>query len=522
MPQLPARGLHLIRRDPYRAAGWLIFLIVVVLRWESSVTTHEQIYLLGSQRLVDPQLLAQDFTWATLPPTSWLFDHLVAPLWLVFDEFAIANIGRFCTDLLLAWSIVVLARTMRIPPWSAVAGVALWILWGQTFAYCGSPLEGFQVKSFSYPLMFFSIAWAMRGQMVRAGLAAGLGTAFHIIVGGLGCLALTLALLVQRRSFSYRQVAVFLLSAAPLILPTAIGVVLFHDGGASAPVRAQMDEIYVRFASPHCCDVDWYMTLRSSARAGIVFLIAPLLIFAWPERRQAGLLGSFVCVLILLFGVGVLAQRSGAYGVLKLFPGQLAKTLPGLFAFIFFFAWAATPRRSRPFARWLQGLLILAMLVLIDDRNVTTSLARAPVDFLSELTHPAWGQPREHREICEWIRENTPKDSIFITPMVEEFWPYAQRAQVASMRHPPFDRKLIEWKERLEAQNGFKPFTERGWMIADELQANEGGLTVPELQRLHDLYGATHYLTQVERSDLAEHQLFSAEGSFVYDLEGLF
>ncbi len=505
-----------------RVSAWLLFLVIVVPHWTSSVTLHEQIYLLGPHRVADPQLLARDFTWSTLPPTSWLFDHLLAPLWLVFDEFAIANIGRFGSGLLLTWSLLALARALRIPPLGVVAGVALWILWGQTLAYCGSPLEGFQVKSFSYPLMFFSLAWAMRGQMVRAGLAAGLGTAFHIIVGGLGCLALTLALLVQRKSFTYRQVALFLLGAVPLILPLLIGVALFHDGGASAAERAQMDEIYVRFASPHCCDIDWYMTPGRWARAGIIFLVAPLLIFTWPERRQARLLGWFVCMLILFFGVGVLAQRIEAYGVLKLFPGQLAKALPALFAFIFFFAWVATRRTERPFARWVQGLVLVAVMLLIDDRDVTASLARMPVGFVRELRNERWGQPREHRRISAWIRENTPQDSIFITPMVEEFWPYAQRAQVASMRHPPFDRKLIEWKERLEAQNGFKPFAERGWLIADELETNEAQLTVPQLRRLHELYGATHYLTLAERSDLAEHRLFSTEDFYVYDLKGLF
>ena len=136
--------------------------------WTSQVGRHETLYLLGSRCIADPQFLAVDFTWSHLSPTTFLYDHLLAPLWSVFGEFAIANIGRFAAWLLTAWSLAALARAARIPAWSVVVGFTVWLLWGQTLVTCGSPLEGFQVKSFAYPLVFFSLAFAMRGRIVRA------------------------------------------------------------------------------------------------------------------------------------------------------------------------------------------------------------------------------------------------------------------------------------------------------------------------------------------------------------------
>jgi hypothetical protein len=105
--------------------------------------------------------------------------------------------------------------------------------------------------------------------------------------------------------------------------------------------------------------------------------------------------------------------------------------------------------------------------------------------------------------------------------MIDEFWPYAQRAQVASMRHPPFDERLIEWKERLEAINGFRPYENRGWTIRKELAENLGQLTPGQLVRIREMYGATHYLTDTKRDELSDHLLFEADGYYVYDVTKL-
>ena len=98
---------------------------------------------------------------------------------------------------------------------------------------------------------------------------------------------------------------------------------------------------------------------------------------------------------------------------------------------------------------------------------------------------------------------------------------HAERAQVASMRHPPLDRRIIEWKERLEALNGFQPYRARGFETGKELEAHESRLSIPELIRNRDRYGATHYVTPGVRTDLAEWLLHSDDGYSVYDVTAL-
>jgi hypothetical protein len=110
---------------------------------------------------------------------------------------------------------------------------------------------------------------------------------------------------------------------------------------------------------------------------------------------------------------------------------------------------------------------------------------------------------------------------VFITPLIRDFWPYAERAQVASMRHPPLDRRILEWKQRLEALNGFRPFAHRGFEIEGELAEHEKALTVPQLIQIRDRYGARYYVVRGTRADLASCPVHVAQGYAIYDIARL-
>jgi hypothetical protein len=509
--------------DPYTVTAGLIFLFMLLMCWETRVAFHEQLYLLGSRRVHDPSFLAHDFTWAKLPATTALYDYMLAPLWaLSRDGFLIVVIGRLICWGLLAWSMALFAREIGVRAWALFAGFAVWLVWGQTIAWCGSMLEGFQPKSFSYPLIFFALVLLLRGRMAWAGAAAGLATAFHIIVGGWALLGMTLTLLIRRPQYSLRQIFVFLAAAAPFIVPLVGAVVLFHSSGATAHEKALMDQIYVRFAMPHCCDVDYYMLRQDRwLGAGIVFVLTPLLVFAWPRRREAKFLGTFLVALIGFFMIAVVAQRLSLDTVLKVYPGQLGSAFPALFVFIFIFAWMGSREAIKRFG-WAVWILVLAGGGwLVYKRDVLKKALEAPDTFLGEVWRGDWPRPQEKEELLDWIRDNTPKDAVFVTSTIYGFWPVAERAQIASMRHPPLDRRLIEWQQRLIDLNRGQPFVEKGFRIGKQLEANVDQLSVPELIALREKYGATHYMMKGERPDLAQYFLFAAKKYSVYDLRNL-
>jgi hypothetical protein len=512
------------RLDAYAIAAILIFVAIVVCCWENFVGVHEELYLLGSRRIADPTFLAADFTWSRLSPTRALFDHLVAPLWRLFDGFAIANIGRFVYWSLMAWAIVRLARAARLPAWSAVAGLTLWLLWDQTLGMCGSPFEGFQPKSLAYPLVFLSLAHLVRGETARAGLTAGLATAFHVIIGGWALMAVTLTALIQRGLFTPRQVGVMLLAAAPFVVPLAL-VMIGEGAHVTRADRATMNGIYARFAMPHCCDVFYFFSSRKVplgwARAGVVFALAPIALFRWPERRAARIIGTFTVALIAFFLAGVVARALSFDGLLELYPFQLANALPALFLFLFAPAWLVARGASGAIGIAARFIVLVGTLWLVIDRGVPRALWERPQTFAANVSTAMTVPGDVEDPVFAWIRDHTPRDAVFITPFITEFWPYAQRAQVASMREPPLDRRLIEWRQRLEAMNGFQPFTRRGWDTADELERHERALTIPDLIRIRDRYRATHYMTHGERGDLAAHLIHAESGFCIYELGGL-
>ena len=506
-------------------AALSILLVTILLRWQGHVHAHEAMYFVGPHRVVDPELLARDLSWGRFSPTTFLFDHLLAPLWNPLGDLWIATLGRLLFWGLTGWSLVLVTRAMRVPAWAAVAGYTAWLVFKQTLFTCGQPINGFQPKSLSYPLFYFSLAFAMRGQVIRAGLAAGLATVFHIIVGGWGCLAVFVSMVVSRR-YTRRQLGQFLLATAPLVGPLVIAVGLFNAGG-SAQDQAAMDRIYVTFAAPHCCDMRSFFDSGARSSTFVVFLFAPLLLYLWRARGEERLPAHFVTVLIAIFLLGALGQELHAWWFLKLFPFQLAAALPALFLFIIVLALAAErPRHLAGKAAWVAGIAACAGLFTgskID--GVWEDLVDAPERLTLRDEHPGralhYADREAPLELYQWIRASTPRDAVFVTPHLGEFWVLAERAQVASVRHPPIDKAIIEWEQRLIALNRGQPFRNAGFDIEPELNANQGRLSLVELVQMRERYGATHYLTRHHRIDLAPFLLHSADGYGVYGLAGM-
>ncbi len=516
------RGLF---RDRYSAVGWGIFASIVLVEWRPYVRNHEAMYLLGPRRVADPELLAGDLVWDPLPPTTFLFDHALAPLVSLLSDFEVMVVGRLVAWSLLAWGIAKLARQLRLPGWAVVAGFAFWLLWGQTLASCGSMVEGFQPKSFAYPLIFAALGFALEGRPGRAGVAAGIGTAFHIIVGGWGCLAVFATLLLDRARFSLRDAALFLAGTAPCVGPLVLSVGLFHAGALGGGEQARMDEIYVTFAQPHCVDPTFFMNQSRWWRALAIFPTSLALLLLWPRREVSRSLVFFLAVLIALWGLGALASQAELHGFLKLFPLQLGHSFPALFLFVAAFAVPVVrPRSIALLAVW--GIAVLASIGLALDDDVPEELAALP-GVLAEAWPPEepsrYGRrgAGDRAEVYAWIRENTDPRSQFVTPHLAEFWTYAERPQVASFRHPPLDKALIEWHERLLRLNGGKPFRRRGFDVRVEIDRGVATLTRDDLRELAEQWGATHYLSDRPPKALEDLRLYWANGWGVYGLEGL-
>ncbi len=518
---LRPRLARLLRPDRYSLAGLAVFVLVAISAWREYTRLHEVIYFLGPRRVLEPGFLARDLTWGgALPPTSWLFDHLVALPLAWFGEFGVANLGRVLVWALTAWALTLLTRTLRLPWWSMAIGFGAWLFYGQTQGTCGLPFEGFQVKSLAYPLSWFSLVFALRGQVVRAGCSAGLATAFHVVVGGWACACLFAAMVVNRKLFARGELVRFLLAAAPFIVPLVLAIGLWQFGGDPTADPALRDEIYVTFAMPHCLVPGSFLKGLKPLYLLPVLILAPLLVRAWPHERGSRVLSAYLLATIVLFLAGLAAWEAEAYGFLKLYPFQLAVSMPLLVFFIFCLAHIkVAPAAGRGLrAVWIAALV--ACVCLVDARDVTEAAAAAPVSFAKRVGRLASRGVRRKGDdrLYAWIREATPTDSVFITPMRGEFWAYAERAQVAQFHHPPLDERLVTWRERLGALNRGRPFRRYAFSNRRDFNANLNRLSPPELVTIRDRFGATHYLASVERPELKRHLAFSVDEWHVYAL----
>ena len=136
---------------------------------------------------------------------------------------------------------------------------------------------------------------------------------------------------------------------------------------------------------PSCCDPSYFMTSREWVRAAVVFTITPIVIFAWPDRRPAMIVGAFVASLIVFFAAGVVAWRLELYRLLELYPLQLANALPALFLFMFVLGWIGRGGATHRFGKAVWLLVIAGTIWLMYDGKVAVALVDQPRFFLNEV-----------------------------------------------------------------------------------------------------------------------------------------
>ncbi len=71
---------------------------------------------------------------------------------------------------------------------------------------------------------------------------------------------------------------------------------------------------------------------------------------------------------------------------------------------------------------------------------------------------------RDWLAVCAWIREETPEDSLWLTPRYQQTFPwYALRAEVVNWKNVPQDaEKIVEWSQRMR---DVYRYTKKGGLI---------------------------------------------------------
>jgi len=334
------------------------------------------------------------------------------------------------------------------------------------------------------------------------GLFAGAAIALHPVVGcwfliGLGLA--TIAELFSVRWISARaiettigrrivQVVVMTLAAVFAALPGLIpGVRLLSESTLSAEDRGTADRIQVFVRLNHHLDPTRFPA-NAWLHAGT--LLVCVLAGSWwlwkPDRRPVllrVLLLLASAIVIAAVGVAIgwhrgsvadLPEWSGRAFLLKFYPFRFVDALLPVITSLMLavVAMDSLPQKFQQ-ARWIAGLVVLVLAAAFVTRQNT------PGGY-SAAAYADW------QDACDWIRQNTPTDSLISTPR-ESFafkW-FAERSEYVCYKDCPQDSAgILRWHRRLQAV---------AWL---DLHRQDGSLTPTDLQRLREETGVNYLITR--------------------------
>lgn len=266
--------------------------------------------------------------------------------------------------------------------------------------------------------------------------------------------------------------------------------------------------VFLRFLCVLAASVWIERNVRSASRARASESLALLTATLGPHlaalsvlvsaSRAAGALARKTLVATGLIAlVAALAWRP-AGGLLALFP--LLVLLDALL------------RRSQ-WAEQRCGILAVAWLVVL------FGLWAKQLDpgFRLEWTGPH----NEFARAGEWIRRNTPRDVLFLSPpQLGGFCFFARRSTVVDFHRNPFSEgAIVEWRRRLAELIDEPVFDCQGLRECNRLLERFSGLPAESYERLAARYGAEYLLVR-SRDDLRFRRLYRNRGFDVYELPG--
>ncbi|MCA9040298.1 MAG: hypothetical protein KDA65_08135 [Planctomycetaceae bacterium] len=377
---------------------------------------------------------------------------------------AAAVIGRLIAYLLLAVGWCFCLRPLFINRWGPL--LASWIF--LTVSVIGNfsgewVIGGIESKVVAYGFLLFALGHLLRQEFCRCGVHAGLAVAFHPVVGGWGIIALAGAAMWGYfrglNSLPWKRILVatglMLLFAAPGLIPALLLI------GGGDP-RADYLQVYFRLG--HHLDPMQFPQFA--------WLYYAALILAWlglrltvPRLRVEALFTRFILVTLLLALVGLLIGfRLGTAeemwwsglrtGLLKFYFFRLMDIFIPVGVGVsltrcLLDRYTKSASSDFPFPRRLQDVV-----------NLSIFLATLLFPYFKDGYNPSRMNPQRKQgwlDVCEWIRTNTPEETLFVTPRhTWAFTWYTGRSEYFAFKNMPQDApSLLTWYDRYQEQQAW-------------------------------------------------------------------
>ena len=457
---------------------------------------NEPHYLAKARAFVDPAWCSRDF-FLTSANAHYCFFWLVGQMteWLSFDQIAVA--GRIFSATLLAIGWTLLARAVHLRAIFGILSAAMFASLSLLGSFSGEwLLGGFESKVPAWGLCLIAVSLWISGRgsvrsMLLAGIICGLGCSLHPVVGGwvaaCVCLASVFFLVAdlilkrpQSRDENQRSSLAGLIAfstqtilfALPGLIPA---LTLVMDKSLPQKDRELASFYQVFWRLKHHLDPteipgsQWlYLLLVGGGLVvGLWCLSRYQSGITWKDGLRWMLVFFAMSALIALAGViigwhTVRAQELDGWewraSLLKFYPfrcfdallpittalvfGRLVQAfaqhleIRNSFASRSFAGGSLSTPRVRQIA--LYGMLLLPLWLSWRSREA------APAGYTID-------QFTDWRQACDWLRENTPKDALILTPRESSAFKWlAERAEYVCYKDCPQDAAgILTWNKRL-------------------------------------------------------------------------
>ncbi len=415
---------------------------------------------------------------------------------------AVACVGRLLSWSLFAWAWLRLAGCLSLPNWLSPISLAAWYFAVYFGHWAGEwAIGGFEAKSIAYPLILLGVVALLEDRWPAVWLWMAAAVAWHPVVGGWAGLTAGLIWMIEVRA-GRSSIA----SQLPwLAAGTAIGLlgVVPALSGLGGPDRdgnvvAAQIQVFYRLTH-HMCP----RTFAPERHWAALVSLGVLLLVTWQWRskriartqadesspnqlanRRTGRLLQIAWFSVAFAAIGlvidvVLASRSFfiyqpllAAKLLRFYWFRWADVAVPLastsLAWLWFMSLAGpgnAPSKERLVASNAVGFralpLVLAVAVVVSCivwRSAQNwGESHAPADHLVvQSVGPHSVETDRYVDwlaVCHWIRDNTPRDSLWLTPKYQQsFKWHAERAEVVCWKDVPQDNKsIVQWYRRVEA-----------------------------------------------------------------------
>jgi hypothetical protein len=397
----------------------------------------------------------------------WLFGWVTRVLSLT----ATAWVGRVIVWTLLAWAWQRLSWRLVPRPFASVLSAALFVTLNEELHLAGEWIVGgVEAKCFAYAFVLLAICDVIDRSWNRAWLLLGTATAFHPLVGGWsGVVCAAIWILDDRHTVAFRAMLPGLAGGALLSLPGIVPALML-TWNQPPEIVAEANQIYVFNRLPHHLAP---LTLpkaelmrRGIGHISLLLVFLALNIAFRTATTFRGGVANGSAVVAPLRRIGQFAWGALLIAVIGFAIELTLWNQPAIAAKLLRYYWfrltdfalpAATAlyatavivnglERRRPWAPWLLAIAIFA---------AGWNVAHATIGRWQNPLPPADQKIRDFNawvDACAWAAENTPEDSLFLTPRLNLTFKWrAGRPEVANRKDLPQDaRSIVEWNRRIQ------------------------------------------------------------------------